>query len=173
MQGISAGRDMKLPTGKVGEYSSETTKILQDHFASKGLVSRSVRSELVDYFSENPRKYELISRPFSPDIIVYCKSNYLFIGEDMGTEQVISSCQQFEETHGYYPKVIIEEKGGFIAVEESERSLENVLEIFMDQMKISKLSENFGGPHFMSPEQIHFIDNWEVENYRRKVAKKS
>jgi 3-oxoacyl-ACP reductase-like protein len=37
-------------------------------------------------------------------------------------------------------------------------------------MKVSYFSDGFGGPRFMSPEQITFIDNWEVEHYRRKVA---
>ena len=46
-----------------------------------------------------------------------------------------------------------------------------VLDVFEDLMKISWLSDFFGGPHFMSPKQIRFIDNWEVEHYRRKVAK--
>jgi hypothetical protein len=43
--------------------------------------------------------------------------------------------------------------------------------VFTDMMKISYLSEQFGGPHFMTDGQISFIDNWEVENYRRSVAK--
>jgi len=38
-------------------------------------------------------------------------------------------------------------------------------------LKISFLSEYFGGPKFMTKAQIEFIDNWEVENYRRKMAK--
>jgi NAD(P)-dependent dehydrogenase (short-subunit alcohol dehydrogenase family) len=44
-------------------------------------------------------------------------------------------------------------------------------EVFEDWMKISYLSENFGGPHFMSERDISFIDNWEVENYRRQISK--
>ena len=59
-----------------------------------------------------------------------------------------------------------------MAIEVNEQSLQTVLEVYTDLMKISYLSENFGGPHFMSPGQIQFIDNWEVEHYRRKVAKK-
>ena len=114
-----------------------------------------------------------IALPFSPDIIVYCKSNYLFLEDSMDADHVRSACEQFDLTHGYYPKVIIEEKGGLIAVEEKERSVHNVLDVFLDAMKISFFSENFGGPHFMTPEQIQFIDNWEVEHYRRKVAKDS
>src|SRR5208337_4221003 len=40
-----------------------------------------------------------------------------------------------------------------------------------DLMKVSWLSESFGGPRFLSARDIEFIDTWEVENYRRKVAK--
>ena len=65
----------------------------------------------------------------------------------------------------------MEERGGVILVEESDRSIQTVLEVFTDMMKISYLSEQFGGPHFMTDEQISFIDNWEVENYRREVSK--
>jgi hypothetical protein len=38
-------------------------------------------------------------------------------------------------------------------------------------MRISYYSEYFGGPNFMSDEQIAFIENWEVEHYRQKIAK--
>ena len=36
---------------------------------------------------------------------------------------------------------------------------------------VADLTVNFGGPHNMSEREISFIDNWEVENYRRAVAK--
>jgi NAD(P)-dependent dehydrogenase (short-subunit alcohol dehydrogenase family) len=42
--------------------------------------------------------------------------------------------------------------------------------VFEDMLKISWLSESFGGQHFMTAAQINFIDTWEVENYRRKVS---
>ena len=37
-------------------------------------------------------------------------------------------------------------------------------------MKIADLAQSFGGEHPMTQAQIDFIDNWEVENYRRKVS---
>jgi hypothetical protein len=61
---------------------------------------------------------------------------------------------------------------GLMTVETSEKSANIVFEVFYDMMKISWLSELYGGPKFMTPGQIEFIDNWEVENYRRKVAAK-
>jgi NAD(P)-dependent dehydrogenase (short-subunit alcohol dehydrogenase family) len=43
--------------------------------------------------------------------------------------------------------------------------------VFEDLMKVSFLSESFGGPHFLSAKDIQFIETWEVENYRKSVAK--
>ena len=60
---------------------------------------------------------------------------------------------------------------GIVAFEDNIRSVETMLDVFEDWMQISYLSENFGGPHFMSERDIAFIDNWEVENYRRQVSK--
>jgi len=170
---MGSGIDSSIPDHSAEVYESDTSQVIEHLYASRGIISRSIRCALVDQFSESKEKYQKIALPFSPDIIVYCKSNYLFIEEHMGADLVKTACEQFEQNHGHYPKVILEEKGGLIILEENNRSLENVLEVYLDQMKISLLSENFGGPHFMTPEQIQFIDNWEVENYRRSVAKRT
>jgi hypothetical protein len=79
--------------------------------------------------------------------------------------------EAFRTQHGYLPKVIMEERGGLIVAGENEKDMMTVLQVFNDMMKISYLSEQFGGPYAMTDEQIRFIDNWEVENYRRKVAR--
>jgi rhamnose utilization protein RhaD (predicted bifunctional aldolase and dehydrogenase) len=168
---IGTGIDSSLPDSDMEQYESDASRSIETHFASRGLISKAFRCKLFDHFSEGRDQYRKIARPFSPDIIVYCKSKYLFLEHEMDADQVRAACEQFEESHGYAPRLIIEEKMGLIAVEQNERSLQTVLEVYTDQMKISYLSENFGGPHFMSPEQIRFIDNWEVEHYRRKVAK--
>lgn len=170
--GIRKGKDLEFPSGKMEAYQSETASIVSDHYASRKLLSGAFRSPLSDHFSASRDQYQKISRPFTPDIIVYCKSNYLFLEEGVKGMKAELRLEEFEKARGYYPKVIVEEKGGLIIVEESEKSIQTVLEVFTDMMKISYLSEHFGGPHFMSDEQISFIDNWEVEHYRRKVAKK-
>jgi rhamnose utilization protein RhaD (predicted bifunctional aldolase and dehydrogenase) len=168
---IASGTDISLPACDMEAYESNTSRTLEDHYAYRGLLVRAVRCDLIDHFTKNREQFRKIDRPFSPDIIVYCKSNYLFIEKRMEADEVRIACEQFEETYGYAPRLVIEEDGGLLAIEEDEASLHTVLEVFIDQMKISYLSGNFGGPHFMSPDQIRFIDNWEVEQYRRKVAK--
>ncbi len=77
----------------------------------------------------------------------------------------------FREKLGYDPKIILIKNFGLIAAEENAASAETALDVYEDLLKISLLTESFGGPRFMTPRQIAFIDNWEVEHYRRKVAK--
>jgi rhamnose utilization protein RhaD (predicted bifunctional aldolase and dehydrogenase) len=169
---ITEGKDLELPSGKMEAYQSELAVMVSDHYASRNLVTKAFRSPLSDHFISSRDQYRKISRPFTPDIIVYCKSSYLFLEKGVKGKEAEERLEEFERTRGYFPKVIVEEKGGLIIVEESEKSIRTVLEVFTDMMKISYLSEQFGGPHFMTDEQISFIDNWEVENYRRKVAKR-
>jgi rhamnose utilization protein RhaD (predicted bifunctional aldolase and dehydrogenase) len=170
-QKISQGKDLSLPACEVNEYASPAVDVIKEYFSSRQLHSRSLFCDLIGHFTRNREGMERVSRPFSPDIIVYCKSSYLLLGNKVNPGDVVGLIEQFESQHGYYPRVILEEGGGLTVVEESGKSLQIVQEVFLDLMKISYLSEAFGGPHFMTPEQISFIDNWEVEHYRRKIAK--
>lgn len=168
---IKEGRDLELPDARMEVYQSELSSVVADFYVPRKLVSRAFKNPLSDHFVSGRDSYQKISKPFTPDIIVYCKSSYLFLEKGRGRKKLEEKLTDFEKTHGYYPKVVLEEQGGLILTEENSKSLHTVLEVFTDMMKISYLSEQFGGPHSMSPEQIKFIDNWEVENYRRKVAK--
>jgi rhamnose utilization protein RhaD (predicted bifunctional aldolase and dehydrogenase) len=106
---------------------------------------------------------------------VYCKAHYLYIPDHQQNEELLAKAAQRVKTYfgkyGYLPKVLAIQSLGVIAVEESLKSAMNVLDVYENILKISFYTENFGGPKFMNDQQIAFIDNWEVENYRRKVAK--
>jgi NAD(P)-dependent dehydrogenase (short-subunit alcohol dehydrogenase family) len=57
------------------------------------------------------------------------------------------------------------------AVEESYSAAESVLDVYEDLIRISHYASQCGGTRLLTPDQISFIDKWEVENYRRKVSK--
>ncbi len=170
-QRIREGKELLLPSAVTSGYDTKVTESMASYFASRSLHTKSTQCELINHFSADKSSLQKISKPFSPDIIVYCKSKYLFLEPDVNAGEISGVIEQFENKHGYYPKVILQEGGGLTVVEENEKSLQTVQEVYLDLMKISYLSEQFGGPHFMTPDQIRFIDNWEVEHYRRKVAK--
>ncbi|MFA7390366.1 MAG: SDR family NAD(P)-dependent oxidoreductase, partial [Proteiniphilum sp.] len=59
---------------------------------------------------------------------------------------------------------------GLVAAGDHADQCDIILDVFEDAMKVAALSHSFGGAHPMTSRQIDFIDHWEVENYRRKVA---
>ncbi|MFW5831809.1 MAG: SDR family NAD(P)-dependent oxidoreductase, partial [Prolixibacteraceae bacterium] len=78
--------------------------------------------------------------------------------------------EKFKSRRGVNPKVIFIKNEGAVVAENSAAMTENLKDMVNDFCQISRLSENFGGPHPMTPDQITFIESWEVENYRKKVS---
>ncbi len=125
-------------------------------------------SKLTQYFVESKASFSKVSIPFTPDNIVYCKSRYLYLTDTLNINDQID---EFKAINTYYPKVIAIQGKGLITIEESLKSAQIVMDVFKDMMKVSYLTSAFGGPRPMTQKQIDFIDNWEVENYRRKMSK--
>jgi len=140
-------------------------------------ITRIRNNSLIQHFAENPENTALVSLPFTPDNIVYCKARPLYIACSGTTNEIISEFRDklevYRKTYGYSPKMILVNGFGLIAVEESSKMADLLLDVFEDLMKISRLSLSFGGPHFLAPERITFIENWESENYRHKVSRGS
>ena len=115
-----------------------------------------------------------IAHPFNPDQMVYCMSEYLFIENNSSTGSIIeeakSKIADFKLRKGATPKVIFIQNEGVIVAEDSPVSVSYLKDIVNDFCEISTLSNNFGGPHPLTSEQAAFIENWEVENYRKKVS---
>lgn len=130
---------------------------------------------LIESYLENEQSFAKISKPFTPDIIVFCKSNYLYVNGGKNPETILSALDsEIGNVHsqsGYIPKVILVKNLGLISAADNETYSEIILDIFEDLMKISCYSDNFGGPHFMSAREISFIEDWEAEKYRYNMAR--
>lgn len=165
-----------LPEGG-SEVSPTVTDVIP---AIRQMLSRSGRglktlkvtkNALVDYFLDGSR--EKIAAPFTPDIIVYCKSAYIFIDAEADEEilkQAEEKIEAFAAEKGYTPKVLLIKGIGLVAVGDNFKNAQIITDVFTDAMKVAFYAQSFGGEHPMEKAWIDFIDNWEVENYRRKVA---
>lgn len=140
--------------------------------SNKELKTLRVRNNgLIKFYSEQAENQKDIVKPFTPDAIVYCKSNYIFLNSDNDLlEEAEQKIVDFTEEFGYLPKVILIRGIGLVAVGDNANQCDIILDVFEDAMRIAFLSKSFGGSHPMTDEQIRFIDTWEVENYRRSVA---
>ena len=134
----------------------------------RGLKTLQVtRNALVDRYLENP---EAVLLPFTPDIIVYCKSEYIVLDSDDLVKEAEEKIEAYVVRRGHTPKVLLVKGIGLVAVGDSAKNAGIITEVFLDAMKVAFYASSFGGAHGMEPAWIDFIDNWEVENYRRKVA---
>jgi len=137
-------------------------------------VIRFRHNSLIAKFYQNQQEFHKISLPLTPDIIVYCKTRYLFIEQSGTADKILDSVKyqlpHFINEYGYSPKVIIIKDMGVFAIADSYTSSEACLDVYEDLIKISYYASQCGGIKFLTPEQVAFIDQWEVENYRRKVS---
>ena len=157
---------------KVNGSVVEILPALRMMLSEKELKTLRARSNgLIKYYSEQPENQKDIIKPFTPDAIVYCKSNYIFLNSDNDLlEEAEQKISDFTEEFAYLPKVILIRGIGLVAVGDNANQCDIILDVFEDAMRIAFLSKSFGGAHPMTDEQIRFIDTWEVENYRRSVA---
>jgi NAD(P)-dependent dehydrogenase (short-subunit alcohol dehydrogenase family)/rhamnose utilization protein RhaD (predicted bifunctional aldolase and dehydrogenase) len=137
-------------------------------------VIRFRNNSLIAKFYLNQQEFHKISLPLTPDIIVYCKTRYLYIEQSSTADKILDSLRyqlpHFIAEYGHAPKVLIIKDMGVFAIAESYASAETCLDVYEDLVRISYYASQCGGIKFLTPEQVSFIDQWEVENYRRKVS---
>jgi len=143
--------------------------------AEKPCVVRFRHDKLLASYYVNQHEFQKISHPLTPDIIVYCRHRYLYIEQSSTPERILESfrsqVERFIQEYEILPRVIVIRDFGVLAVEESVKAAETVLDVYEDLVKICYYASFFGGAKLLTPDQVSFIDRWEVENYRRKVAK--
>lgn len=166
-----------LPSGdlEIPKMATDIVPAIRMIASVNELKTLKIRNNhLIDSFTQNRKTFCKISQPFSPDAIVYCKSACLYIDEIQTAPSAIAQFktlfEAFVVSNGFQPKVLLIKGIGLIAIGDNAAQTDIILDVFEDSMKISWLSESFGGQHFMTTKQIRFIDTWEVENYRRSVA---
>ena len=134
----------------------------------RGLKTLQVtKNALVDEFLANPKG---VLTPVSPDGIVYCKSEYIVVDGENKAAEAEEKIEAYVTRRGHTPKVLLIKGIGLVAVGDNAKNARVITEVFLDAMKVAFYARSFGGEHGMEPAWIDFIDNWEVENYRRTVG---
>ncbi len=125
-------------------------------------------------FVKDKEAFYPISSAYSPDHIVYCKPEALFVeaAEDMDAQYdlIVKGIEDYKANKGFAPKVVAVQGLGYFAWGTNVKNANICGEVFMDAVKIGAYSKNFGGALFMTDYMIDFICNWEVESYRSKVS---
>lgn len=170
LMGMLESRVKALPEGlsEVDDCVTEVIPAIRQILSrgGRGLKTLQItKNALVDCILEAPGA---VTTPFTPDIIVYCKSEYLVLNADV--KEAEEAIEEYVARRGHTPKVLLVMGIGLVAVGDNAKNAGIITEVFLDAMKVAFYAGSFGGSHGMEPSWIQFIDTWEVENYRRKVA---
>lgn len=172
-----SGGEPIAETLPVDDRVSQIMPALRAVLSDTGYKTLRIRNNTLIYsFVKDESSFQSVSLPFNPDGIVYCKARPLFLDPDnAGTGNLVDlvkkAIQNYRKDYGYDPKVIAVKGLGLVASGDNSAAADIILDVFEDNMKIAWYSRHFGGPQFLTEEAIQFIDNWEVENFRRQVSK--
>lgn len=120
-------------------------------------------------FASSKKAFSELVRPLTPDHIVYCKAEPLYV-EYMGFDGLKKEFDAYVSRRGFKPKVVFVKDLGMFTLGDSVKESATAADVFTDAMKITVMARNFGGVSHMKPALVDFIVNWEVEKYRSGVS---
>ena len=106
-------------------------------------------------------------KPFSPDHIVYCGDEPLFL-EPAG--DITTAFSAYVGRKGHAPKIVAVRGLGFFALGDNKKNAQRARLLFLDAVKISVYTKSFGGAKHLPDEFTDFIVNWEAEAYRATAS---
>ncbi|HAQ20271.1 MAG TPA: hypothetical protein DCR40_13730 [Prolixibacteraceae bacterium] len=125
-------------------------------------------------FLSSEAEYQKIALPFIPDGIVYCNSSFIYAEYSGDVDALLNELSEkiktYTETQPKTPKIICIKGIGCIVASDNAQGAATLEDVMMDTCLVSLYSEKFGGQNPMTPEQVQFIDTWEVEQYRSSIA---
>jgi rhamnose utilization protein RhaD (predicted bifunctional aldolase and dehydrogenase) len=166
-------RDEPDFSGGVTEYanSAETAALLRRIAGGNAVVVFERNNEFARLVEDAPSFYP-VSSALTPDHIVYAGSDPLFIrAADLSPASALEALWKGHlEKTGRIPKIAAVQGLGVFGIGDSEQAARLSLSLFADTARVSVYAASFGGVLFMTRDKIDFINNWEVERYRAKVA---
>ena len=162
--------------GKLDFHYTEkelTTKLNTGSMDSDTVLSTAprLRSVLGDnslrktILSSDP--YKVAPEPLTPDHIVYAGS---FALEADPNETLDDEIAKFTLTYGRNPLVVsLSDKAVFYSGDNLKNAV-MTMALAKDAGLVMQLTEAFGGPSFLAKDSWKFIENWEVESYRKKAS---
>ena len=114
--------------------------------------------------------------PLTPDQIVYCNSYPLWFeprsgeSEDDLIDRLRDAVSAHSEKTKFPPKIVLVAGVGLFAVGSDFNQANTSRLLYLDAIKVMAGATRLGGVNILSERDRLFIEDWEVEAYRKKVA---
>lgn len=156
LQDEYAARDIEM------ELELADTPPVEEIIATQNLLKRILGDEEAAFIVSCGR-FEPAEGPLTPDHMVYSRA-FPFVG--IPTAETVEA---FRAQHGYPPKVVVTPNAAY-GIGRTEKDARLALDLARDGAVVQQLTRAFGGVHFMDESAREFIENWEVESYRKSVS---
>lgn len=151
-----AGIKAQLDTGSI-----DCATVLKNAPRLRSILASENRKTVV---SDKP--FQVATGPLTPDHIVYAGSFALVSnGKDVARD-----IANFAKNKKRNPLVISIPDKVVFCIGDNLKNARICAELAQDAGLVLKLTEAFGGPSFLTDRARGFIENWEVESYRKKTS---
>ncbi len=117
-------------------------------------------------FAADEKAFMPLCTPATPDHIVYCGANPLFLDSlDNASEKILAHKEKF----GALPRIIGLAGVGVFVCGLTVKEASTALSLLNDMIKIIRGAALYGGYSPMGDKLADFIKNWEAESYRSKA----
>ncbi len=113
--------------------------------------------------------------PLIPDQIVYTGSWPLLLDiagvptDELGAH-ALARVAEHEASSGTPPIVVVVPGLGLFAVGDSWAQADTARHVYLDMLRVAEGAQHLGGIHHLADAERRFIEDWEAEDYRKKVA---
>jgi rhamnose utilization protein RhaD (predicted bifunctional aldolase and dehydrogenase)/NAD(P)-dependent dehydrogenase (short-subunit alcohol dehydrogenase family) len=121
-------------------------------------------------------KAAALAGPLTPDQIVYCGSYPLWFAsqanEDGPTllKRLKTALEEHLERTRVLPKIVLLEGIGLLAIGDDFKQASTARDVYLDAAKVMAGATRLGGISYLTDRERIFIEDWEVESYRRSVS---
>ncbi|HVT90571.1 MAG TPA: SDR family NAD(P)-dependent oxidoreductase [Tepidisphaeraceae bacterium] len=117
--------------------------------------------------------------PLNPDQLVYCNSYpaWFELKADEKPDATVARLRGVLDAHktrtGFPAKVVLVPGLGLFAIGDDYNGADTTRNLYLDSIKVMAGAKKLGGINHLSDHARKFIESWEVEAYRKQIAKGS
>jgi rhamnose utilization protein RhaD (predicted bifunctional aldolase and dehydrogenase)/NAD(P)-dependent dehydrogenase (short-subunit alcohol dehydrogenase family) len=123
-------------------------------------------------------KSAAVAGPLTPDQIVYCGSYPLWFSPhtDFNENEAAlmahlrAAIKDHKQRTRWVPKIVLVEGVGLFAAGADIKQASTARDVYLDAVEVMAGATRLGGISYLTDRERRFIEDWEVESYRRSVS---
>lgn len=152
-----------------------TLRALTSDTVALSVVTFDDSPAVMDLVTDADGEHVAAGGPLIPDQIVYCRSFPLWFtpgpdDDDALAERLTGALAAHRSEHGVPPTIVLVAGVGLFAAGARRADADTAQLVYRDAITVMAGARRVGGVLYMTADAREFIENWEVEAYRRQVA---